>query len=814
MSSILRDLHLSIRALRRDLRFTMLALVYLALGLGGNTAVFSVIKSLVLDPLPFPGAERLVVVWDRHEQSGADPEGGVMVTPFNYFSRRNQSSSFEAMAASHPMDLILTGMDDPERLAGAAVTHDFLPLLGAEPALGRLFHPEEDGPESPLLAVLSHGFWQRRLGGAESAVGSALTLDDKSYTAIGVLPEEFRDPFGEAELWITLGLPDDTAHHLRSFHSLNTLGRLRPEVSREQAQAELATISARLAREFPDTNAGWGAEIEPLKEHLLGDLRPRLVTLQLAALFVLLIVCANLANLQLVRSDRLRHEVAVRTAFGASRGGLLRRFLTESLLLALVGAALGIALAVALVTKAGELSGAASASLRPIAVDGEVLVFTFALTALSGVVFGLVPALRRSRSNPPDLLKSGARSSSGAASHRFLNTLAIAEITLAVMLLIGAGLMLKSFLKVARVDPGFDTGEALVVRTQLPWRRYTDFNRRGEFVRQLVERVGALPGVRSAAVTTTLPMADDDFIGMFTIRGRAPASDSELLFARFALASPGYLEMMAISLLEGRTLEAGDDGAAGGAVVVSAAMAETYWPGRSPLGQQIQRGRRPDPEKPWLTVVGVVEDVKYKGAREAAEPAYYLAYSQHTAEHLALTVRLVVRTEPEPRELISAVRRVFRELDPALAIHEVATLDDLFHGTFSEHGAETLWIGILAAVAVLLAVVGVYGVISYFVSQRTREMGIRMALGARGPDLLKLVLGKGLLLALAGLAAGLVGAGFLTRYFTSQLYEVSPLDGPTFFGAAVALAAVAVTASYLPARRAASLDPMKTLRHE
>lgn len=816
MRSIARDLQLSVRALRKDMRFTVLALVYLVLGLGGNAAIFSVIQSLLLDPLPYPGAERLVVVWDQREQSGGDPQGGMMVTPYNYFSRRDQSTSFEMMAAVHPKDFTLTGSGEPERIIGAAVSQNLLPLLGVEPALGRLFHPGEDAPESPRLVILSHRFWQRRWGGAESAVGSALTLDDKSYTVIGVLPEEFRDPLGEAELWITLGLRNDTAHDLRSFHSLLTLGRLRGEASLQQAQAELGTISQRLAQEFPDTNAGWGAEIVPLKEHLLGDLRPRLVTLQLAALFVLLIVCANLANLQLVRADRLRYEVAVRTAFGASRRRLLQRFLTESLLLALLGATLGIVLAYALVTRAVELSatGTSTASLRPVEIGGEVLGFTLALTVLSSVVFGVVPALRGSSSNLQGLLKSGARSSSGTASHRFLDTLAVAEITLAVMLLIGAGLMLKSFQSVVRVDPGFDMGDALVVRTKLPWRHYTDFDRRGELVRQLVEGVGAFPEVRSAAVTTTLPMAADDYMGMFTIRGRAPASDSELLFARFALVTPGYLEMMGISLLDGRTLDAGDDGEAPGAVVVSAAMAETYWPGQSPLGQQIQRARRPDPEKPWLTVVGVVEDVKYQGAREATEPAYYLCYAQHTAENLALSVTLVVRTGSEPRELTTRVRRELGELDPALAIHEVTTLDELFHATFSDHRAGTLWIGLFAAVALLLAVVGVYGVISYFVSQRTREMGVRMALGARRPDLVKLVLGRGLLLALAGLAAGLVGAGFLTRYLASQLYEVSPLDLPTYSAAAAFLVVTALAASFLPARKASNLDPMETLRHE
>ncbi|HEY9284983.1 MAG TPA: ABC transporter permease [Pyrinomonadaceae bacterium] len=806
------DSRYAARVLLKNPGFTAVAVVALALGVGANTAIFSVVNTVLLRPLPYRDPDRLVTVWEDDTKGGFPKDTPAAA---NYIDWRDQNRVFEGMAAIADQSYNLTGVGEPERLDGRRVSASLFPLLGVEPELGRAFLPQEDAPGANRVAVLSHGLWRRRFGGDPKIVGRPINLNGEAHEVIGVMPAHFQFPGPKDQLWTPIAFTQQQAAN-RGQHYLQVVARLKPGVTVEQAQAEMATIAARLQQQHPEENANLGATVVPLHEHLVGNIRPALLVLLGAVGFVMLVACANVANLLLARAAVRQKEIAVRVALGASRPRLVRQFLTESLLLAALGGAVGLLLAVWGVGLLKTFIPENVSQVRSISVDARVLGFTLLVSLLTGLIFGLAPALQASSFNLNETLKEGGRDSAqGSRGNRARALLVVAEVAVSLVLLIGAGLLINSFMRLRGVDPGFASGNLLTMSVQLPREKYPDYQRRAAFYDEMVSRVEALPGVKSAAVTNWIPLVFQGDSITIGIEGRpdpAPGQGKRPGVVTRAV-HPHYFRTMGIRLLHGRALDVRDRADTPNVAVISEAMARRHWPGEDPVGRRITPGPATSTNADdWITVVGVAQDVRQVELGAEPKPQMYVPYAQGWS--VFAPRYLIVSTSVEPMTLASAVRGAVWSIDADQPVSDARTMEEVLSASLARQRFSTLLLGIFAGVALLLAAVGIYGVMSYSVAQRTHEIGVRMALGAQRRDVLKLAVGQGLKLILIGVGVGLVAAYGLTRVMESLLFGVSATDPVTFAAISLVFVGAGLLASYVPARRATKVDPMIALRYE
>jgi predicted permease len=824
MSTLLQDLRFGLRGFARTPGFTLAAVLSVAIGVGANTAIFSVASALLLRPLPYEDAGRLVIVWNRSPGLGIAED---WFSTAQYFDIRNGHGGFEQVAIAIGGNYNLTGGGEPERIGTIRVSSNLLAMLGARPLLGRLFQPEDDLPGRTGSAVLGHGTWMRRYGGDASAVGKTLTLNGQPFEIVGVLPASFDLPrevmptlggAEHAEIVLPLPLPADAAQ-IRNREDYNILGKLKPGVPLEAAQREMDAITARLRSEHPDfypPNGGLTFSILPLQEYVVGGVRRSLVILSGAVGFVLLIACANVANLLLSRALARQRELAVRAAIGASRARIVRQLLTESLLLATLGGIVGLALASWMLEGIRTLGSKSVPRLSEIGINTDVLLFTLAVTALSGVLFGLVPAVRLRRLDPHAALKDASRGSSGASAiwgrgRNLRQLLVVAELSLSVMLLIGAGLLIRSFAHLQDVPPGFNASRVLTLELTMAGRKYADSATVLETYRLLWQRLKGLPGVSGVGGVSALPLSQMMAWGPITVEGRAAPSGEKFINVDQRVMGGDYLAAMEIPLLGGRLFNEHDTLASPRVVLVDDHMARQLWPNEEPVGRRIRRGGFDlSASSPWMTVVGVVGRVKQDALDSESRMAIYLPHTQAPAR--AMTV--VLRTGSDPGGLTAAVTRQIRELDPDLPSYNVTTMEQRVDESLARRRFSMLMLTLFAVLALGLAAIGIYGVMAFLVSQGTREIGIRMALGATPGGILVLIVRQGMVIATIGLALGLSGAFILTRFMASLLFGVRPGDPLTFGAIALTLGMVAFLASYIPARRASGIDPMVALRSE
>ena len=800
MGRLMKDLRYGVRVLARSPGFTAVAVLTLALGIGANTAIFSVVNAVLLRPLPYRDPARLVTVLH---------DGWKPVAPANFLDWREQSRSFESMAAAQAWSLTMTGREQPEQLDVLQTSAEMFHLLGVDAALGRTYGAGEDQPGRGRVVVISHGLWQRRFGGDRGVVGQQVALDGEPYTIVGVMPPDFQfAPFWatHAEAWLPLDLGPRLND--RRGQSLRVFARLKDGVTREQAQAEMETISRRLEGQYPRTNEGLTVSVDPLHEKVVGKSRPALLVMLGAVGFVLLIACANVANLTLAKAASRRKEIAVRIALGAGRWRVIRQLLTESLLLSLAGGCAGLLLAYWSNAALASLGPDALPRVRTVGLDAGVLLFTLALSVLVGLLFGLAPALRSAKTDLTESLKDRARGSATDRRHeRARQLLVVGEIAVSLVLLVGGGLMMRSFLRLTSVDPGFDPRGVLAVTVPLAGPRYSTGEQRAAFFQRLTAQVGSLPGVKSASAINHIPLGGDVWTFGFTVEGRPAQTDAARPSAVYRVVRPDYFRTMGAALLKGRDFTERDAAAAPAVVVVNEALARRQWPGEEPLGKRIVVNGEGAKAR---EVVGVVRDLKQGEWASEPKPEMYLPHAQ-AADPRSMT--LVIRAS-DLSGLGPAVGREVWAIDKDLPVSQVTSMEAVVAESVGQQRFNTLLIGVFAAAALILAAAGVYGVMSYTVAQRTHEIGVRMALGARGRDVLGMVIRQGLLLTLFGLAAGLVGALALTRVMNSLLYEVSATDPLVFGGVAAALTLSALLACYIPARRATKVDPMVALRYE
>lgn len=806
-TDFVQDLRYAGRMQRKNPGFTLVAIIALALGIGANTAIFSVVNTVLLRPLPYKDPERLTMVWEDASKHGYPRDTPAAA---NFVDWRSQNTVFEGMAAIADESFNLTGAGDPERLEGRRVSANLFPLLGIDPQLGRTFTSDEDQPGSNRVAVLSYGLWQRRFGGDNTIVGKPLNLNGDTYTVVGVMPARFQFPSSDDELWVPIAFTAEQAAN-RGRHYLQVVARLKSGVSFAQAQTEMNTIATRLQQQYPEQNADLGAVVTPLHEHLVGDIRPALLILLGAVGLVLLIACANVANLLLARAAVRQKEIAVRVALGARRGRLIRQFLTESVLLATVGGVVGLGIAFGGLILLRAFIPENISQAREIAMDLKVLGFTFLVSVITGLIFGLAPALQAARFNQTETLKEGGRdSATGSSGKRIRGLLVMSEVAVSLVLLIGAGLLINSFMRLRNVDPGFRADNLLTMKFVLPEPKYAGFQSRTAFYSDLIQRVEGLAGVKSAAVTTNLPLYRQGNSISISIEGRpAPPPGQELIVVT-RIVSPRYFETMSIPFLSGRQFTDQDIATSPRAVVISETMARRYWPGEDPVGKRIGAGRIQRPED-WIQVVGVVKDVRQFELTAEPRPQMYLSYRQ--AGFFAPR-DLVVKTDVDPASMAATVRKTVWEIDKDQPVSNIKTMEEILLDSIARQRFSMLLLAIFAAVALILAAVGIYGVMSYSVAQRTHEIGIRMALGAQTGAVLKLAVGYGLKLVIAGIAIGLIAAFFLTRVMSTLLFGVTATDPVTFTVISLLLIFVAAVASYIPARRATKVDPIIALRYE
>jgi putative ABC transport system permease protein len=807
LQTLWQDVRFGARTLVKNPGFTAVAVIALALGVGANSAIFSVVNTVLLRPLPYKDPGRLVMVW---EKGNTDEFPINSTSAANFIDWRDQNQVFEGVTVMGRASFNLTGVGEPVRVDGRRVSANLFRLLGVEPQLGRAFLPEEDDPGAIRVVILSHGLWQRRFGSDPGIIGNPVTMNGRSYTVVGVMSPQFQFPSREDELWVPIAFGPKEATN-RGNHSYEVLGRLKQGVSLEQAQAELNTITARLKQQYPDVVKTDASVVVSLHEQMVGDIKPALLVLLGAVGFVLLVACANVANLLLARAAVRRKEIALRTALGAGRLRLVRQFLTESVLLAALGGAAGLLLSFWGVNLLKSFIPENISEVKSISVDARVLVFTLVVSLLTGLIFGLVPAAHATKLDLNEMLKEGGRdSSSGRGGNRVRGLLVIAEVAVSLILLIGAGLLINSFLRLRNLDPGFRADNLLTMSVVLPQQKYPDHARRSAFFSELTSRVGALPGVRSAAVTNWIPLTmQGDTFGI-SVEGRPDPGPDKRPDVITRVISPGYFDTMGIRLTRGRQFDERLDKVDTTPVaVVSETMARRLWPGEDPLGKRIQPGSA-DPDG-WIEVVGVVNDVRQLDLTSEPRLQMYLPYVQF---QWFVPRRLVVKTDVEPASLAAAVRKAVWELDKDQPVSDVRTMEEVLSGSIARQRFSTLLLGIFAALALALAAVGIYGVMSYAVAQRTREIGIRMALGAQAGSVLRLMIGQGLKLASAGVVLGLAGALLLTRLMSSMLFGVSATDPLTLVTISLVLVGVALLASYIPARRAARVDPLVALRYE
>jgi putative ABC transport system permease protein len=804
---LLQDIHYALRLLWKRPGFTIVAVLTLALGIGANTAIFSVINAVLLAPLAYEDPDRLVGVWERQVISNDNQQP---VSLLNFEDWKEQNQSFEQLAMIRIGTFNLTQKGETERITGARVSSNLYTLLRIKPILGRAFTEAEGKPGAEPVALISYGLWQRRFGSDMQLVGRALQVDGIPYMVVGVLPNGVSYPAADTDLVIPF-IPQ-TRDRVRANHFVRVLGRLRPGVSLEQARSEMDTIAARLEQQYPDTNTGWRVQLIPLHEQLVGNIRPALLVLLGAVGCVLLIACANVANLLLVRAAGRRMELAVRAALGAGRWQLIRQLLTESILLSLCGGLLGLLLAFWCVPILTRLSAGSIPRVEEIRISYRVLSFTVLMSLLTGIIFGLVPAWQSSSKKLTDTLREGRRGSTGGLLHRrVLNVLVVSEVALALVLLVGAGLMIRSFISVRQVSPGYDPRGVLTAGVGLSPIKYAELQQQAAFYQSLLARIETLPGVASVAGVSRLPVVATISSTGFTIQGKPVASGHEPN-ADFRVISPRYFQTMGIPFAEGRDFTVRDTKDTPDAVIINQVMAERFWPNQDPVGQHIQLSAE---TTRWREVVGVVGNEKLSGLDAETGPTIYVPLTQNSFPNAIRSLSLVVRAQGgEPASLASSIQKELRSMDQEQALFQVRPLEEVISSSLSQRRFNSLLLVIFGALAGLMAAVGIYGVIAYSVAQRTNEIGIRLALGAQQRDVLKMVLGQGIKLTLIGVAIGLVAAFVLTRILSSLLYGVSATDPLTFLGIPLLLTVVALLASYLPARRATKVDPCVALRYD
>ena len=804
METLLKDLLYGVRMLVKNPGFTLVSVFALALGIGANAAIFSVVNGVLLRPLPFKEPDRLMMI--RETKLPQFPE--FSVASGNFLDWKKQQTVFERLVAFRSAPFNLIGAGDPERLRGMSVSEDFFALFGVQPQLGRDFLPEENQPGHSNVAILSNGLWQKRFGADPKILNQVISLDGQSYTVIGVMPADFRLEGRESDLWTPVAFTEEQAQN-HGGHSFAAIGQLKPGVTVEQARAEMSAIAGRLAAQYP-SDVGWDVKVIPLLEFSVRSIKPALVVLLVAVAFVLLIACANVANLLLARAAGRQKEIATRTALGASRWRVVRQLLTESVLLSLLGGAVGLVLAKWGMDLLLTLAPPDLPRLSNVSLDGRALVFTAAVTLLTGVVFGLVPALQTSRPNLNETMKDAGRGSTEGGQRKLIrSTLVVLEVASALVLLVGAGLMIKSFWRLQQVDPGFNPDHALTMSVQLPKSKYSKEPQQVAFFQQLIERVGTLPGVQAAGAGQAIPLSGYDMVLAFEIDGRPPLPPDATQSTNYYSVSADYFKAMGIPLRRGRWFTTGDTKDSPRVAVINETMAKKMFPDEDPMGKRITfDDRKKKPE--WFEIVGIVGDVKQYGLDQVTTMQTYEPYTQQTFSYMTL----VVRTTGDPANLSAAIRSEILKLDKDQPAGNVKTLSEFFSTSIAQQRFAMVLLGVFAAVALVLAAVGIYGVLSYAVTQRTHEIGIRMALGAGRRDVLRLVVGQGMLLTMIGVAGGVVAAFALTRLMASLLFGVTATDTVTFFTVASVLVAVALLACYIPARRATKVDPLVALRYE
>jgi putative ABC transport system permease protein len=824
--SVLHDLRYAFRTAVRDRGFSLIAVLTLALGIGANTAFFTVVHAVLLAPLPFHDPEQLVRVTIDFTAQHVQDVG--LSIPELFDLRR--ADIFDDIAGVWPVSANLTETDEPERVETALVDANYFSMLGIGAQVGRVFGTSDAQPGITEVAVISDALWQRRFGGDRRALGKRIRIDNDMYTIIGVAPKAFRHPgrgtATDVEVWAPAGWlasPFPTQPVRRAFVLQGGLGRLKPGLTPALAQQRVDALSDDLRRQFPadyPPGAGWALRVIPLHDDLVGNVRPALLTLLAAVGCVLLIACANVANLLLARSSVRQREIAIRRALGAGRARIIRQLLTETVVLAAVGGSLGLLVAVWGVDVLLQLTPSTLPRLQTIGVNGTVLGFTAALSLVTGIVFGLAPAIQGSDADLHSVMRAAARSASaGGRSTRLRSVLVVGEFALALVLLVGAALLVQSFWRLQRVDLGFNPSSVLTARLWLPQPNdpqsgpYFTHAARVQFYQRVLDRVGALPGVQAAAGVTSLPLAATPGRSSFSIEGRPPEAGN-VPVTEVSLVTPAYFSALGITRLSGRLLDEHDDVRAPSAVVVSESFARQYFAGEDPIGKRVATGagRPASAQTPqnWLTIVGVVRDVKSARLEATAAPLMYRSVWQ--ASNLSLT--LVVRTKHDPAALAESIRREVRGVDPNEPVFAVRTLDEVVSGALAERRFTMLLLALFAATVLALSAIGIYGVMAYFVTQRTHEIGIRMALGASRGDVLSMVLGQGARLAAAGVAAGVIGALLVTRAIAALLFMVGPRDPWTIAALSITLSAVALLACYIPARRATRVDPIRALRYE
>ena len=800
-----QDFLYAVRRLVKAPGFTVVAVLTLALGIGANSAIFSVVNGVLLKPLPYPEPDRLVGVYHTTEGHRA-----VMSGP-NFTDVARAATSFESAAAISSGRMILTGEGEPARLAIAEVSASLFNVLRVRPALGRAFNADENTPGRNNIVILSHGLWQQRFGSDPSVIGKRITLDGVSKEIVGVMPAGFSYPSGR-DAWLPVDYDEGFVTKQRGAWYLSVVARLKPGVTPQQSAAEVETIGRNLARQYPDANGEIGMTTYPLLEAMVGDIRRSVMILLGAVGFVLLIACTNVANLLLARAATRETEMAVRTALGAGRGRLIGQLLTESVLLSLVGAAFGLLLAVWGVELLTNLKPQGIPRLDNVRVDGAVILFTIAVGVVTGVLFGLVPAFAATRGLSATLKEGGRGAVTSRGGMRVRGVLVVAELALAVMLLAGAGLLMRSFMKLQAVDPGFKLDPALTFDLTLPDARYKDMDQQIAFYDQLLPRLRSLPGVQAASAVMGLPLSGLDFIISFEVGGRPPLPPAQQPAMQVRVATPEYFSTIGIPLKRGRLFTDDDRLQTPKVVLITEAAAKQFFPNEDPIGKTIKLGWGRGPGKPRAggEVVGIVGDIKDEGLNEPNPPQIYMPLRQWPVSFMTV----VMKTSVPPTSLTDGARAQVAALDPNLPLSNVSTLDAIVAKSISQQRFYMTLLSVFAAVALVLAAIGIFGVLSYAVSQRTREIGIRMALGAQERTVISLVVRQAMLLVGTGVIAGTALALYLSQTMTKMLFSVRPTDPTTFVSVAAVLAAVALLASYLPARRATRVDPIVALRAE
>lgn len=808
MNSIIKDIRFALRGLLKHRAFTAIAVVTLALGIGGSTSIFTVVDAALIRGLPYKSPDRLYHLWEK------TPQDKFSKREFSYpdYQDYEKNNVFEGgLAAYTGGGALLSGSGESENVGAPRVSANFFSVLGVNPILGRTFQAGEDRPGGNRVTVLTYAFWQRRFGGDPGIIGRGLTINGEGYEVIGVLPASFQFALRNNDLWLPYQ-PTQNQLTRRYMHGTNLIGRLKPGLGPTEAQSELSVIANRIEQEFNSSHAGTTAYVVPLQEEIVGTVRPILLVLLAAVGFVLLIACANVASLLLTRALSRQKEVAIRSALGASRWRVIRQLLTESLLLSVLGGAAGLLIAYwgvpALVASIPQNQLNAMPFLKSLGLDTGILAFSFGLSLLTGLVFGLAPALQSSRLDLNEALKEGGRQTSSGASHRLRSAMVVAEISLAVVLLVGAGLMMKSLLRLLQTDIGFKPENVLTMTVVLPPSKYNDPNQQINFNDQLRQRVQSLPGVTGAGTVNILPLNPGNTT-RFYVEGDPVPQPGKETEANIRTVSDDYFKSLGVPLLAGRTFDARENPNSTQVVIIGKTIADRMFPGRDPIGKKL---RYASIEVPPIEIVGVVGDVKITGLDEAVKPVLYYSFRQNPSTF----ANLVTRTSSDPNVLVNSIRNEVRNLEPEAAILNVRSMDDMIAQTPASFMRRfpALLISIFAGVALLLASIGIYGVVSYSVSQQTHYIGVRMALGASPVDILKMVLKQGLVLALLGVGIGVVAALGLMRLLSSLLYQVSTNDVSTFAIVTGALFVVALLACYVPARRATKVDPLVALRYE